>query len=147
MRDIIKKTNGAMEGVPIQLIIVVAVGMAALAILIGWLAFAGDTDATLRSIETEPDTISIEGDGRVQKEVQVTVFVYDSESNEVDGAVVTFSGSVDENVVMQIDSGDTVTIDAVLASSSDTATINVKAEKSGGMGTCSTTIIVMRGQS
>ena len=145
MRDIIRKTNGAMEGVPIQLIIVVAVGMAALAILIGWLAFAGDTDATLRKIETDPDTISIQGDGRVQKEVQVTVFIYDSEGNEVDGAVVTFSGSIDEKVVIQVDSGDIVAINAVLASSSDTATINVKVEKSGGMGTCDTTIIVMRG--
>lgn len=137
--------SGAMEGVPIQLIIVVAVGMAALAILIGWLAFADDTNATLKRIETEPDTIAIEGDGRVSKEVQITVYVYDSEDNEVDGAVVTFSGSLDEKVVMQVDSGDTVTVNAVLSSSSDTATIQVKAEKSGGMGTVDTTIIVMRG--
>ncbi|MFO8052330.1 MAG: hypothetical protein R6V01_11635 [Thermoplasmatota archaeon] len=144
MKYIIKEKDGAMEGVPIQLIIVVAVGMAALAILIGWLAFAGDTDATLRSIETEPDTITLEGDGRVQEEVLVIVYVYDSKGNEVDGSVVTFSGSVDEKVVKQVDSGDAVSIDAVLSSSSDTATIKVKAEKSGGMGVVDTTMIVMR---
>lgn len=144
MRNGINNRKGAMEGVPIQLIIVIAVGMAALAIMIGWLAFADDTNATLRRIETDPDTISLDGEGRVATEVQVRIFVYDSEDNEVDGSVVTFSGSVDEKVVVQVDSGETVTITAVLSSSQDTATINVKAERSGGMGSVDTTMMVMR---
>ncbi|MFW3145965.1 MAG: hypothetical protein ACMUIE_04050 [Thermoplasmatota archaeon] len=147
MRRPLKGKMGAMEGMPVQLIIVVAVGMAALAILIGWLAFAGDSDATLRRITTDPETIKLRGDGRLSEAVDVTLYIYDSEGNEVDGAVVTFSGSVNSKVVEELDSGDAVTIEAVLASGEDTAAIKVLAERSGGMGSCDTTIIVMREQS
>jgi hypothetical protein len=137
--------NGGIEGVPLQLIIAVVVGMAALGIVIGWLAIAGDTDATLRKISTDPETIRIDGEGRTNLTVNVTVFIYDSEGNEVDGAVVTFSGSLDDKVIEKVDSGDTVQIKAVLAVNSDTAVIDVNAEKAGGMGRTDTTIIVMRG--
>jgi hypothetical protein len=51
---------------------------------------------------------------------------------------------VDDKVVEKLDSGDSVTITAALAPGADTGTIEVKAEKGGGMGSCSTTIIVMR---
>jgi hypothetical protein len=136
--------KGGMEGIPLQLIIAVVIGMAALGVLVGWLALAGDADPTLRSIETDLETIEITGEGRVNSTVAVSVFVYDSEGNEVDGVVVTFSGSVDDEVVKKVDSGEIVEIKAVLASGSDTSLINIRAEKGGGMGSCETTIIVMR---
>jgi hypothetical protein len=136
--------EGGMEGIPLQLIIVVVVGMAALGILIGWLALAGDTDPTLRRVATEPETIKVEGEGRAVLEVDVLIYIYDSEGDEVDGAVVTFSGAVDEKVVEKVDSGDSVTVIAALPPGSDTGTIEIKAEKGGGMGSCSTTVIVMR---
>ncbi len=144
MKRRILNEDGGMEGVPLQLIIVVVVGMAALGILIGWLALAGDTDPTLKRISTEPETVAVSGDGRAISEIDVTLFVYDSEGDEVDGAVITLSGSVDEKVVEKLDSGDSVTITAALAPGADTGTIEVKAEKGGGMGSCTTTIIVMR---
>ncbi len=118
--------------------------MAALGILIGWLALANDTDPTLRRVVTDPDTLKVSGDGRAASVVTVTVFVYDSEGAEVDGAVVTFSGAVDEKVVQKVDSGDPVSLTAALAPGQDTSTIDVKAEKGGGMGSCSTTLIVVR---
>ena len=136
--------EGGMEGIPLQLIIVVVVGMAALGILIGWLALAGDTDPTLRRVATEPETITVEGEGRAVIEVDVQVYIYDSEGDEVDGVVVTLSGAVDEKIVEKVDSGDSVTVTAALAPGSDTGTIEIKAEKGGGMGSCSTTVIVMR---
>ncbi len=136
--------EGGMEGIPLQLIIVVVVGMAALGILIGWLALAGDTDPTLRRVATEPETIKVEGEGRAVLEVDVLIYIYDSEGDEVDGAVVTFSGAVDEKIVEKVDSGDMVKVKAALAPGSDTGTIEIKAEKGGGMGSCSTTVIVMR---
>lgn len=144
MRQLRNDTDGGMEGIPLQLIIAVVIGMAALGVLVGWLALAGDADPTLRSIETDMETIGIEGEGRLNSTVPVSIFVYDSEGNEVDGVVVTFSGSVDDEIVRKIDSGDQVEIVAVLPSGSDTALINIKAEKGGGMGSCETTIIVMR---
>ncbi len=136
--------EGGMEGIPLQLIIVVVVGMAALGILIGWLALAGDTDPTLRRVATEPETIKVEGEGRAVLEVDVQVYIYDSEGDEVDGVVVTFSGAVDEKVVEKVDSGESVKVIVALAPGSDTGTIEIKAEKGGGMGSCSTTMIVMR---
>ncbi|MCU0799861.1 MAG: hypothetical protein MUC62_09365 [Candidatus Thermoplasmatota archaeon] len=144
MRRSIFDNRGGMEGVPLQLIIVVVVGMAALAILIGWLAFAGDTDPTLKRAVTDPDTIKVTGAGRATASVQVQVFVYDSEGDEVDGAVVTFTGAVDQKVTQKVDSGDKVALTAALAPGESTGTIEVKAEKGGGMGSCRTTIIVMR---
>ena len=133
-----------MEGVPLQLIIVVVIGMAALGILIGWIALAGDTDPTLRRMATEPETIEVPGEGRVTTEIGVVIYVYNSEGDEVDGAVITISGAVDEKVIEKIDSGDSILITAALAPGQDTGTIDIKAEKGGGMGSCSTTIIVMR---
>ena len=141
----ISDRNGGIEGVPLQLIIAVVVGMAALAIVIGWLAIAGDTDSTLRSITTDPETIRIDGEGRINLTVNVTVYIYDSEGSEVDGVILTFSGSVDENIVEKVDSGDAVQIPAVLSANANTAIIDVVAEKGGGMGSVDTTIIVMRG--
>ena len=133
-----------MEGVPLQLVIVVVIGVAALGILIGWLAMAGDTDPVLRKVSVEPETISIEGDGRITKLVNFDVYIYDSEGNEVDGAVLTFSGSVDEKVVQKVDSGDSVEVTLALAPGEDTGTVVIKAEKGGGMGSCDTTVIVLR---
>ncbi len=133
-----------MEGVPLQLVIVVVIGVATLGILIGWLAMAGETDPVLRKVSVEPETISIEGDGRITKVVNFDVYVYDSEGNEVDGAVLTFSGSVDEKVVQKADSGDTVEVTLALAPGEDTGTVVIKAEKGGGMGSCETTVIVLR---
>ncbi len=133
-----------MEGVPLQLVIVVVIGVAALGILIGWLAMAGDTDPILRKISVEPETVSMEGDGRITKLVNFDVYIYDSEGNEVDGAVLTFSGSVDEKVVQKVDSGDSVEVTLALAPGEDTGTVVIKAEKGGGMGSCDTTVIVLR---
>lgn len=133
-----------MEGVPLQLVIVVVIGVAALGILIGWLAMAGDTDPVLRKVSVEPETISIEGDGRITKVVNFDVYIYDSEGDEVDGAVLTFSGSVDEKVVQKVDSGDSVEVTLALAPGEDTGTVVIKAEKGGGMGSCDTTVIVLR---
>jgi hypothetical protein len=144
MKHIKKSEQGGMEGVPLQLIIVVVVGMAALGILIGWLALAGDTDPTLKRVATEPETIMVEGEGRAVNEMEIVVYVYDSEGDEVDGAVITLSGSVDEKIVEKVDSGDIISLTAALGPGMDTGTIDIKAEKGGGMGSCSSTIIVMR---
>ncbi len=136
--------RGGMEGVPLQLVIVVVIGVAALGILIGWLAMAGDTDPILRKVSVEPETVSMEGDGRITKVVNFDVYIYDSEGDEVDGAVLTFSGSVDEKVVQKVDSGDSVEVTLALAPGEDTGTVVIKAEKGGGMGSCETTVIVLR---
>ncbi len=133
-----------MEGVPLQLVIVVVIGVAALGILIGWMAMAGDTDPTLRKISVEPETVSLEGDGRITKVVNFDVYIYDSEGDEVDGAVLTFSGSVDEKVVQKVDSGDSVEVTLALAPGEDTGTVTIKAETGGGMGSCETTVIALR---
>ena len=105
---------------------------------------AGDTDPTLRKISVEPETVSLEGDGRITKVVNFDVYIYDSEGNEVDGAVLTFSGSVDEKVVQKLDSGDSIEVTLALAPGEDTGTVTIKAEKGGGMGSCETTVIALR---
>ena len=137
--------NGGIEGMPLQLMIAVIVAMAALGIVVGWLVIAGDTDATLKRMTTDPETVVLAGSGRVNGTVEMTIYVYDSEGNEVDDVILTFSGAVEERTVMKIDSGDTVQVTASLSSNADTALMDIRAEKGGGMGTTDTTVIVMRG--
>jgi hypothetical protein len=141
----IEDETGGMEGVPLQLIIVIVIGVAALGILIGWLAMAGDPDPVIDEVSTDPEDITVKGDGRVISDVDVEIYVYDSEGNEVDDVIVTFSGSVDDPVTQKIDSGDKVKVTARLADGVNTGTIHVVAEKGGGMGSKETTIIVIRG--
>ena len=136
--------SGAMEGIPLQLIIVVVIGVAALGILVGWLALSGDPDPTMKRVSVEPETVSIQGDGRLTEEVTFTVFIYDNKGDEINGVVVTFSGAVDQKVTQVVDSGGSVKVTVALPSGEQTGTITVKAEKGGGMGSRETTIIVMR---
>ncbi|MGA1822541.1 MAG: hypothetical protein ACMUIG_08435 [Thermoplasmatota archaeon] len=138
-------SQGGMEGIPLQLVIVIVIGVAALGVLLGWLAMAGDPDPTLDNIDVEPEDITLEGDGRITGQCEVRVYVYDSEGNEVDGVVVTFSGAVEEEVVEKIDSGDSVELSPRLIDGMNTDTIDVTAEKGDGKGKAQTTIIVMRG--
>lgn len=133
-----------MEGIPLQLIIVVVIGVAALGILVGWLALSGDPDPTMKRVSVEPETVSIQGDGRLTEEVTFTVFIYDNKGDEINGVVVTFSGAVDQKVTQVVDSGGSVKVTVALPSGEQTGTITVKAEKGGGMGSRETTIIVMR---
>ncbi|MDG6224756.1 MAG: hypothetical protein QCI82_04500 [Candidatus Thermoplasmatota archaeon] len=137
--------SGAMEGIPLQLIIVVVIGVAALGILVGWLALSGDPDPTMKRVSVDPETVSVQGDGRLTEEVTFTVFIYDNKGDEINGVVVTFSGAVDQKVTQVVDSGGTVQVTVALPSGEQTGTITVKAEKGGGMGSRETTVIVMRG--
>jgi hypothetical protein len=134
-----------MEGVPLQLIIVVVIGVAALGILVGWLALSGDPDPTMRRVNVSPETVTVTGTERATKEFTFTVYVYDTKDQEVDQVVVTFSGAVDKTVTQVVDSGGTVKVVAALPSGETTGIIHVKAEKGGGMGSRETTIIVLRG--
>jgi hypothetical protein len=147
MRYVIKDRSGAMEGIPLQLIIVVVVGVAALGILVGWLALSGGPDPTMKKVTIAPETIEIStGDstGRVTQSKEVTIYVYDTEDNELDKVIVTFTGAVDKTVTQQVDSGGKVTVTAALPAGENTGTIHVTAEKGGGMGSKTTDIIVMR---
>jgi len=137
--------RGAMEGVPLQLIIVVVIGMAALAILIGWLALAGDPDPTMKKVTVSPETVTLTGSGRLAADQSFTVYVYDNEGNELDDVIVTFSGAVDKEVTQKVSSGGTVKVKVALPDGEQTGTISVRAEKGGGMGSRETSIVVMRG--
>jgi hypothetical protein len=146
MRYLMRDRKGAMEGVPLQLIIVVVIAVAALAILVGWLAMSGDPDPTIKKVTVTPGTVSLTGTGRLSAEKEFTVFVYDNKDNEVDNVVMTFSGAVDKEVTQVLaKSGDKVKVTVALADGENTQTIKIKAEKGGGMGSKETTVIVMRG--
>lgn len=146
MRFVMRDRKGAMEGIPLQLIIVVVIGVAALGILVGWLALSSGPDPTMRKVTVTPDTVKMgTSNGRLTKDVDFTVFVYDTKDNEVDNVVVTFSGAVDKEVVQVLaKSGDKVKVTVALPEGDSTGEIHVKAEKSGGMGSKETTVIVVR---
>jgi hypothetical protein len=136
-----------MEGIPLQLIIVVVIGVAALGILVGWLALAGDPDPTMKSVDVAPETVKMgTGAGRLTKQVDFTVFVYDTKGGEVDDVILTFSGAVDTEVTQVLaKSGDKVKVTVSLPDGESSAVVHVRAEKGGGMGSKDTTVVVIRG--
>lgn len=75
--------NGALEGLPLYLIILVVVAGVGTAIIVGWMMSAQSTE--LDSIEVEP--VSMDTNDR-----KITVTAYDQKDNPLEGATVTLEG-------------------------------------------------------
>ncbi|MGM0510053.1 MAG: carboxypeptidase-like regulatory domain-containing protein [Thermoplasmatota archaeon] len=75
--------TGALEGLPLYLIILVVVAGVGTAIIVGWMMSADSTE--LGSIEVEPVTMDTD-------DKKITVTAYDQKDNPLEGATVTIEG-------------------------------------------------------
>ena len=77
--------KGAVEGLPLQLIIMVAIAAIVMVIILGWLA-PWQSKVDLNSIEVDPQTAN---DG---ESVILTITAWDTKDNHLEGVVVEATG-------------------------------------------------------
>ncbi|TLZ67242.1 MAG: hypothetical protein E6K16_01105 [Methanobacteriota archaeon] len=87
--------RGAIEGLPLQLMIAVIVAGIALAIILGWVLSIQTPNAIAR-VDATPETVNIQGVPLAQeatKTVTITVRAYDQKGNAIPGIVVSLRGA------------------------------------------------------
>jgi hypothetical protein len=103
MRD----ESGGIEGMPLQLMILVIVTGLVLAVVLGWtLSIQGPT--VIKSVSTDPESITIAAPSAEQaatKTVTIKVSAFDAKDQPVRGIVVSLGGAVARPYVAQ-DSAD-----------------------------------------
>lgn len=77
--------DGAVEGLPLQLIIMVAIAAIVIVIILGWLA-PWQNKVDLNSLSVTPQTI---GDG---SSATITITAWDTKDNHLEGVVVEVTG-------------------------------------------------------
>jgi hypothetical protein len=87
--------RGAIEGLPLQLMIAVIVAGIALAIILGWVLSIQTPNAIAR-VEATPETVAITGVPSAQpatKTVTITVRAFDQKGNPVGGIIAKLEGA------------------------------------------------------
>ena len=87
--------RGAIEGLPLQLMIAVIVAGIALAIVLGWV-LSIQTPNVISRVEATPETVSITGaptSTEATKTVTITVRAFDGKGNVIAGVVVSLNGA------------------------------------------------------
>ena len=97
-----KDDNGAVEGLPLQLIIMVAVAAIVLVIILGWLA------PWQSKVDLERLTVTPSFTGN-DEQVSITVTAWDTKSNHLEGVVIQISDCNLETQVLTTDKNGQVT--------------------------------------
>lgn len=137
-RVLVRDRSGAIEGLPLQLMIAVIIAGLALAIVLGWVLSIQTPNAIAR-VEVSPDTVSITGSMPNQDATSSVTFVvraFDQRGNPIPGVAVSLRGAGVS--VVQLDAADgadgAVTIPDVVVripAYQLTAKIDVTVEASG----------------
>ncbi len=101
-RKIISDRKGAVEGLPLQLIIMVAIAAVVMVIILGWLA-PWQSAVDLNSIEVNPLTASDE------TTTTLTITAWDTKDNHLEGVVIECTGCNIETQVGTTDANGQVT--------------------------------------
>ena len=81
--------GGGIEGLPLELMIIIIVATMGTAILVGWMGSV-DVPKYLGDVIVEPGQLEIGGDGAIGGELRITVT--DQDGNGIDGATVVVTG-------------------------------------------------------
>ena len=137
-RVLVRDRSGAIEGLPLQLMIAVIIAGIALAIVLGWVLSIQTPNAISR-VEVSPDTVSITGSMPNQDATKNMTFVvraFDQRGNPIPGIAVSLRGAGVS--VVQLDAADgadgAVTFQSVVVripAYQLTAKIDVTVEASG----------------
>lgn len=136
-RKISEDSSGAVEGLPLQLIIMVAVAAIVLVIILGWLAPWQDK-ADLDQLTASPLTV----DSDVQSTIVVTA--WDTKNNHLEGVVVEISGANVDTQVLTTGSDGTVTFTVTPSvPGGTTGNINIVGKFTGTVYTEKTAFVVV----
>lgn len=97
-----RNDSGAVEGLPLQLIIMVAIAAIVLVIVLGWLA-PWQSKVDLNSLTVSPT--SVENNNLTT----ITVTAWDTKGNYLEGAVIEISGSNVETQILTTGANGTAT--------------------------------------
>ena len=86
-RALRKNRKGGIEGLPLQLLIIIVVASLGLTMMVGWMNNI-EEPTTISRIEVYADPT----DSDYKKDFDVTVVVYDNKGNPVEGATVALTG-------------------------------------------------------
>ncbi|MFA5312342.1 MAG: carboxypeptidase-like regulatory domain-containing protein [Methanomassiliicoccales archaeon] len=94
-KGLTRDKDGGIEGLPLQLMILVLIAGVGSAVMMGWMAGL-DTPSTISSVYSEPGEIVLmdgDGDGVFSNDdIDLRVHVVDGEGNDVNGALVVLDG-------------------------------------------------------
>jgi hypothetical protein len=143
--------SGAIEGLPLQLMIAVIIAGIALAIILGWV-LSIQTPSAIGRVDVTPDTVSINGTAPNREAVTTVTFTvraYDQKGNAIPGIAVSLRGAGVSAVRLDETDGidGAVTFASVVVripASQLTAKIAVSVEASG-FPSATDDIIVVRG--
>jgi len=106
MRSMRDRTGG-IEGMPLQLMIVVIVAGLVLAVVLGW-TFSIQGPAVIKRVNVDPETVNLPAvaeDRTASRTLSIHVTAFDGKDQPLQGIVVTLGGAVARTYVAQ-DSGD-----------------------------------------
>lgn len=89
IRKLKNDRKGGIEGLPLELMIIIIVATMGAAILVGWMGNI-ETPESIGDISVEPKNINLAGDGTTSKELTITVT--DQDGNGIQGATVVLTG-------------------------------------------------------
>jgi len=99
----VRDESGGIEGMPLQLMIMVIVAGLVLAVILGWtLSIQGP--AVIKSVSTDPVSVdlgNIPEDLAASKALTIRVTAYDAKNAPIKDAVVTIGGAVANTLVRQ----------------------------------------------
>ena len=101
-RKLQRNRAGAVEGLPLQLIIMVAIAAIVMVIILGWLA-PWQSKVDLNSLEVSPLTAEDE------VEITLTITAWDTKDNHLEGVVIEATGCNIETQVATTDENGQVT--------------------------------------
>jgi hypothetical protein len=99
MRD----ETGGIEGMPLQLMILVIVAGLTLAVVLGW-TLSIQSPSVIKSVSTNPTTVylgNVADDAPASKSLAIMVTAYDAKNAPIKDVVVTLGGAVAETQVAQ----------------------------------------------
>ena len=139
--DRIRRKDGSIEGMPLQLLIMIIVAVVVMGVIMGWIYFLSDSDPVIDSIIVEPGEIDITGTGPHS----VSVTVLDTDGTPVKGVVLAISGcGVDKVEILEEGTGSVELTGIDLPFGRPTGFISIIAQRSG-MGKRTIDVVVIKG--
>ena len=131
-----RNKSGAVEGLPLQLIIIVAVAAIVLVIVLGWLA-PWKNKVDLDTLTVTPSTVDN------NNQITIIVTAWDTKGNHLEGVVIEMSGCNVGTRVLTTGSNGTASFTVTPSIPSGTANINIVGKFTGTVYTEKTAFVVV----
>lgn len=107
IRKFVFDNNAGLEGMPLQLLIIVVIAVMALGIIMSWMGSVNDPPKSIKIISVDVDGSGDDIDLNKGEPDTIEVTVYDQDLKKIDGALVTLDGCGLDSVSAKTGSEDT----------------------------------------